>query len=459
MSVIIAGDRSGSGKTTLALAILAYMARRGDRVQAFKVGPDYIDPGFHSAIAKRPSRNLDPVLTSEDYVRQCFFRNCRNVEYALVEGVMGLFDGIVWNEQTDFASTAHIARLLGIPVVLTLDCRRLSGSIAAITCGFRDFDPQVRLAGVVLNQVGSDRHRELLSEALVATNVPILGTWHRNDEIGLRDRHLGLVPADEHPDLRSLCDRLSTLASDRFDWERLLPLLVVNQPTGEVPESKLSVEAGTPVRIGIARDRAFNFYYRDNLELLEMFGATLVFWSPLSDRQLPENLHGLYFGGGFPEVFAAKLASNCSVLGAVKQVVSAGIPTYSECGGLMYLCAEIVDLAGETWPMVGLLPTAATMSAQLILGYRQAIAQQNSILVRAGETLIGHEFHRSQLTAAPRSPLFSACGFSPKAVPMGEGWTLAHLHASYIHLHWGANPLFARRFVGQCRAFAKRNLL
>jgi cobyrinic acid a,c-diamide synthase len=351
--VVVAGERSGVGKTTVTLAILASLSRRQHQVQSFKVGPDYIDPMFHQHVTGRACRNLDPVLTSEAYVQQCFARHTQGVDYALVEGVMGLFDGATGKD--DWASTAHIARLLELPVLLVLDCSRLSRSVAAIAYGYRSFDPRAKLAGVVLNRVGSDRHLQLLKDALEPLQLPVLGILRRQDNITIPDRHLGLLPTAELSTLDTLIDHLATLGDTCFDWKRLLPLLKLKSSTAPPAPERASP---APLRLAVARDHAFSFYYQDNLDILAL-ETELVFWSPLSNSGLPEGVQGLYFGGGFPEVFAQQLAENRLALEAVRAALHAGMPTYAECGGLMYLSQQIVDFAGQSWSMVGAIPTTA----------------------------------------------------------------------------------------------------
>lgn len=463
MSLMIAGERSGVGKTTVTLALLAWLSRR-QQVQSFKVGPDYIDPMFHQRVTGRSCRNLDPFLTSEAYVQQCFAQHSQNAEFALVEGVMGLFDGAadtygkvsepedpldnLLTNPGDFASTAHVARLLDLPVLLVVDCSRLSFSVAAIVRGYRSFDPRIRLAGVVLNRVGSDRHLELLKAALEPDNVPILGVLRRQESITIPDRHLGLVPTAELPDFEGLVDRLIHLAETSFDWSRLLPLLRVEVPSPLPPDDRLESPPSPQyagVRIAIAHDPAFSFYYADNLDVLRELGAELLFWSPLQDSGLPEGTQGLYFGGGFPEMFAAQLAENGAARTAVRSAIQAGMPTYAECGGLMYLCRSLTTFEGEDFPMVGVLPTSAVMGSRLTLGYRRAIAQQQTPLVESGQVIWGHEFHRSRMTTEPEHPIFAI------APAMEEGWHLSHLHASYLHVHWGAQRSLPERFLSRAR--------
>ncbi|NHC33898.1 cobyrinate a,c-diamide synthase [Scytonema millei] len=530
MTLIIAGERSGVGKTTVTLALLSFLCRwQKLSVQSFKVGPDYIDPMFHLYVTGSPCRNLDPVLTSETYVQQCFIHHTQQSEYALVEGVMGLFDGIGSGEvksqkskvksqnyqlpttnyqppttnyqlPINFASTAHIARILDLPVVLVIDCSRLSGSVAAIAHGYRSFDPRVKIVGFVLNRVGSDRHLQLLQDALAPLDLPILGVLRRHDNITIPDRHLGLVPTAELPQLDLVIEQLATLAQTCFDWDKLMPLLKAGvgsresgvggkraegtggaegaegaeraknnrQPSTvncqlpttnyQLPNHQFRIpNSEFRIRLAVARDRAFNFYYQDNLDLLQQLGAELVFWSPLTDSELPENIHGLYFGGGFPEVFAQQLAANTGAIASVKTAILAGMPTYAECGGLMYLCDKIIDFEQNSWSMVGVIPTASVMGSRLTLGYRHCIALQDSPILQTGDTVWGHEFHRSSLSELPTPPLFQTQGLSTP--PVSEGWRLPHLHASYVHLHFGTRPDIPARFLQHCGSWrASRGL-
>ena len=518
MTIIIAGERSGVGKTTVTLALLSSLSRKSGQVQSFKVGPDYIDPMFHTAVTGYHCRNLDPVLTSEKYVKECFYRHIQSVDYALVEGVMGLFDGASGGD--DFASTAHIARLLELPVLLVLDCSRLSRSVAAIAHGYCSFDPRIKIVGLVLNKVGSDRHLQLLKDALEPLQLPILGILRREDNITIPDRHLGLVPTDELKQMNLLFDRLAELGDRCFDWEGLLNWMRVegkdvffngkgakdrkgflgrfgslsggvggcfpilegrsiwtqifglkldvipqmlrpytrfgNFNTYPTPYSPLPTpHSPLPIKIAVARDRAFSFYYQDNLDILRDLGAELVFWSPLSDSSLPADVQGLYFGGGFPEVFAEELAENMGAIEAVREAIIQGMPTYAECGGLMYLCEKIVDFEDKSWLMVGILPTIAIMGKRLTLGYRQATALQDSPILSVGKRVWGHEFHRSQLTVMAENPLFESGGYEERKEDIigTEGWQMYQVHASYIHLHWGSCPEIPARFLQHCQEF------
>ena len=471
MALIIAGDRSGTGKTTVTLALLASLRQKSQRIQTFKVGPDFIDPMFHREITGYPCYNLDPILTSETYVKNCYRKYSQNAEFSVIEGVMGLFDGIppsclpVTNFSStaatlNFASTAHIAQLLDLPILLVIDCSRLSGSISAIVHGYRTLAPQLKFAGVVLNRVASDRHEELLKEALKKINLPILGIIRRQQSITIPDRHLGLIPTEELSNLPSRFDHLAHLANTCFDWEKLIPLLAVaSSNIALLPPPPPIPKQVSNVRIGIAQDPAFSFYYPENLTQLQQLGAELIPWSPLGDNRLPENIQGLYFAGGFPEVFAAALSENEAARKAVNEAIRLGMPTYAECGGLMYLSQEIIDFENKSHPMVGILPTSAIMADKLTLGYRQATSISDRGLIEKGAIIRGHEFHRSQLTCPSTAPLFSLKSYSSQQQPISEGWQHWRLHASYLHLHFAGFPTIPQKFLQECIAFCKKDQL
>lgn len=488
MTLIIAGDRSGVGKTTITLAILAYLKKQAKSVQSFKVGPDYIDLMFHQYITGRAGRNLDTILTSEIYVQQSYQYFCQDVDYAVIEGVMGLFDGVTLTPtvQKDlslipdlqlspdlphFASTAHIALLLNQPVLLVLDCQKLSGSIGAIAHGFMTFHPQIKIAGIILNQVGSDRHLQLLKTALSPLNLPILGVFTRQTNISIPDRHLGLIPTDEISYLDQVIADLTLLAEHCFDWAKLLPLLQVDENTQGINNAinnhgshtsinlfTISPEPSNKILLGVAKDQAFNFYYQDNLDILKKLGAELIFFSPLHDEKLPANLQGLYFGGGFPEIFAEALSTNISMRQSIYNAILENIPTYAECGGLMYLTEAIIDFQANIWAMVGILPTKAVMGKRLKLGYRQILTKKDSCMIQAQTKLYGHEFHRSDLTITNTDSLYQICRVDQDLTNIdsmsGEGWQINNIHASYIHLHWGNQIDLPVKFLQYCQAYS-----
>jgi cobyrinic acid a,c-diamide synthase len=456
MAAVIAGERSGSGKTTITLALLAALRAQGRPVQSFKVGPDYIDPMFHAHVTGRPCYNLDMVLTSAEYVPRCFASHTQGVELAVVEGVMGLFDGAA--DPAGYGSTAQVARHLDLPVILVVNCQSMSQSVAALVQGYCRFDPQLQIAGLVLNRVGSDRHLEILTAALAPLQISILGVFRREDAISLPDRYLGLVPTAELLELRAIVDRLAVIGQQCFDWEKLLPLLQVSNNPTTTP-----TPLATRVKIGVAWDEAFSFYYAENLAILESLGAELCYWSPLRDQVLPA-VHGLYFGGGFPEMFAVQLAANKQIRAAVRSRILAGMPTYAECGGLMYLTESIINFEGCSYPMVGVLPTQARMGQRLTLGYRTAVAQVDTPLLLQGELVRGHEFHRSSLSLESSHPVFQMQRRVLTALPSAdnlegsypEGWHLPQLHASYLHLHWGNQRQLPARFIQQCLDYSVR---
>jgi len=324
-----------------------------------------------------------------------------------------------------------------------IDCSRLSGSVAAIVTGYAHFDPNLKIAGVILNRVGSDRHLELLKMALEPLNIPILGIFRRQEKIALRDRHLGLIPTGEVETFPEIQERIAAMAQASFDWERLLPLL--KAPQMNVAPLWDDIAPQSPVRIAIARDRAFNFYYQDNLDLLEHLGAELIPWSPLHDTTLPDNLDLLYFVGGFPEVFAEDLSHNRKVIQQLKSTLAKGLLTYAECGGLMYLSQSITDFEGVTWEMVGMLPATVIMAKRLTLGYRQARLCSSQSLLPPNTQLWGHEFHRSQLKTPSFSPLYQLQDLSHNQTQ--EGWKIGTIYASYLHLHWGNFPQFPQRLM------------
>jgi cobyrinic acid a,c-diamide synthase len=443
MAILLAAAASGSGKTTVTLALLAALRRRGLRIQPFKVGPDYIDPLFHTAVAGIPSRNLDPFLTDEDFVQRCFRYHCQDKDGAIVEGAMGLFDGrgsgsLPGGTEPSWASSAHVARLLGIPVVLVIDSSGMGTTAAALLYGLSHFDPRLAIAGVIFNRVASERHGQMLQQAAAAVGIPVLGQFPRREDLRLPSRYLGLVPVLELAGFSRWQEAWAELAEQHLDWDQLLPLIRSLPPAvGELWPGICPL--ATPVRVAVARDAAFNFYYADNLDLLRAWGAELLVYSPLEvGLWPPDPCDGLLLGGGFPELFAAALSEK------IAQQTPPPIhpPLYAECGGLMVLGKSLTDWDGKTYPMAGLLPITVDMGERLYLGYREAKVLRPTLLAPAGDCLRGHEFHRSRSSPPCPSPVY-AWG-SP---PQQEGWANERLHASYLHLHWGSRPDLAARLL------------
>ncbi|MEW6770515.1 MAG: cobyrinate a,c-diamide synthase [Bacillota bacterium] len=453
--VVVAGVSSGAGKTTVAVGLMAALAARGLRVQGFKTGPDYIDPGFHTAATGRPSRNLDTWMLSADAVREVFLRGCRGADVAVIEGVMGLFDGL--GPESQLGSTAHLAKLLHAPVILVMDVRGMGTSAAAVVLGFKNLDPAVNLAGVIITFTGSERHAALVREAVEEkTGVPVLGALKRDSGLGLPERHLGLVPVYETAAVRERIGLIAAAVAGGVNLDAVLR--VAEAPP--VPEPAGTVFPTDPVpprvRIAVARDAAFSFYYPENLELLEAFGAELAFFSPLADRKLPPGTAGLYLGGGFPEVFAEELAANASLRREVEAAVAAGMPTVAECGGLIYLC-ETIECNGAAYAMAGVLPARVVLTRRLQrLGYAEAEALEESCLCRRGETLRGHVFHYSRLDwRGVRPPAAYRLRFGSGAV-QEDGAVCKNLVAAYLHLHFLNRPETAKRFVDFCSGYAGR---
>jgi len=436
--LIIAGTHSGCGKTTVTLGIMAALRQRGFSVRPFKCGPDFIDPSLHLLAAGQVSRNLDLRMCGPNWVRHCFATHTQaeadRPAVAIVEGVMGLFDG-------GCGSAAALAVLLGLPVLLVLDVASAAESAAAMLKGFEELDPRVRVAGVIFNQVAGSKHLQLVSEAVRQhCRAAIIGSLPCENGISLPSRHLGLHMGSEVALDRS---RLIQLIEQHLDMTRLLQLASAAQLPSPLPPVVLP-EPLTKVRLGVAMDEAFCFYYQDNLDLLAATGAELVFFSPLRDKALPEQVDGLYFGGGYPELYAEQLAANQSLRAQVLAFSCAGRPVYGECGGFMYLCAAIADSEGRTQPMVGVYPVTAHMSQQLQrLGYSRVKLREDSLFGPAGSLLYGHEFHFSDITPMSAEVRRIYTLDDNRA----EGYLINRTLAGYVHLHWGRNPEAAQCFV------------
>jgi cobyrinic acid a,c-diamide synthase len=432
-AIVIAAPSSGSGKTVVATGLMAALRRAGHRVAPFKVGPDYIDPGYHTLAAGRPGRNLDPVLVGEDLVGPLFAHGSAGADLAVVEGVMGLFDGKVGAD--GFGSTAHVAELLGAPVVLVVDTRGHSSSIAALLHGFRTWRPGVRLAGVILNQVGSDRHETVLRDACEDVGLDVLGVLRRNAAVEVPSRHLGLVTAAEHgPAAVRAVDAMADLVADGADLAAIVRLA---QSRGDFPawEPDITPVPGRPV-VAVAGGPAFTFGYAEHVELLRAAGAEVAVVDPLRDTALPEGTAGIVLPGGFPEQYAAELSANTALRTAV---AAARVPVHAECAGMLYLTRSL-----DGHPMCGVLPAEATMTTRLTVGYRDVVAPHDSVLHVAGTRLAGHEFHRTTVTPAHgEQPAWRWRGGA-------DGFAGPRLHASYVHTHPAASPASVTRFVSRC---------
>ncbi|WP_406448762.1 cobyrinate a,c-diamide synthase [Streptomyces sp. NBC_00876] len=489
--LVIAAPSSGSGKTTVATGLMAAFAGRGLAVSGHKVGPDYIDPGYHTLATGRPGRNLDAYMCGPELIAPLFAHGAQRCDLAVVEGVMGLYDGA--SGQGELASTAQVAKLLRAPVVLVVDASSQSRSVAALVHGFASWDTQVRIGGVILNKVGSDRHEALLREALDESGVPVLGVLRRAEQVAVPSRHLGLVPVAERRgdavgavaamrgQVVAGCDLDAVLALARSAppvpgavWSAAeavgacggpVPLpapsrnrgLRPRTPAPQTPEGLESTPEGmdraleglegTPARpevvVAVASGAAFTFSYAEHSELLTAAGATVVPFDPLRDEALPEGTRGLVIGGGFPEVYASELSANEPLRKAVAELALSGAPVAAECAGLLYLARSLDGL-----PMCGVLDAGARMSERLTLGYRDAVAVSDSVLAATGTRMRGHEFHRTVLE--PGAGEAPAWGMHQPERRV-EGFVQQGVHASYLHTHWASAPGTARRFVERCK--------
>ncbi|MFG3172998.1 cobyrinate a,c-diamide synthase [Streptomyces sp. NPDC048200] len=462
--LVVAAPSSGSGKTTVATGLMAAFAARGLAVSPHKVGPDYIDPGYHALATGRVGRNLDSYLCGTELVGPLFAHGARGCDLAVVEGVMGLYDGAAG--EGELASTAQVAKLLRAPVVLVVDASSQSRSVAALVHGFASWDPEVRVAGVILNKVGSDRHEAMLREALDASGVPVLGALRRAPQVGTPSRHLGLVPVAERraeaveavaalaAQVGAGCDLDALFALARgagalpgAAWdaaEAVVPSAAAQRtaPDGTARPSTPPAASGGVRRVAVAGGPAFTFSYAEHAELLTAAGAEVVVFDPLRDERLPEGTGGLVIGGGFPEVYAPELSANEPLRKAVAELAFAGAPVAAECAGLLYLAREL-----DGQPMCGVVDATARMHERLTLGYRDAVAVSDSVLAAAGTRMRGHEFHRTVVEpGAGPAPAWGVRAPERRV----EGFVQSGVHASYLHTHWVSEPGVARRFVERC---------
>ncbi|MDE9365234.1 cobyrinate a,c-diamide synthase [Luteipulveratus sp. YIM 133132] len=445
--LVVAAPASGHGKTTVATGLMAALRGRGLAVAGHKIGPDYIDPGYHALATGRPGRNLDPQLVGEERIVPLLLNGARDADVAVVEGVMGLYDGATGRR--GFASTAHVAGLIGAPVVLVVDASHAARSVAAVVHGLATFEPGVAVAGVILNKVGSPRHTQEIRDALADRGFPLIGVLPRDAGVVAPSRHLGLVPVAEQPSAAATIDRLAGRVAEHVDLDAVLRIAATAPDLDAEPwdaSAQVAPVAGAPVAgapvVAVAAGRAFTFRYAETDELLRAAGARVVEFDPLTDDALPDGTRGIYLGGGFPETHAAELAANEPMLRAVRTAVAAGVPVVAECAGLLYLCESL-----DGTPMVGAVPATARMTTRLTLGYRHATTSGDEGVV------VGHEFHRTTVSErAGAEPAWLLDG-SPEGFaldPAGVGRPT--VHASYLHTHWAGHPSTAEQFVAAAAA-------
>jgi cobyrinic acid a,c-diamide synthase len=433
---VVAAPASGHGKTTVATGLMAALAARGLTVSGHKVGPDFIDPGYHALATGRPGRNLDPFLLGEHRVVPLLLHGARSADVAVIEGVMGLYDGRLGTAGE--ASTAHVAALTASPVLLVVDISHASRTHAAVIAGLAAFDDSVRIAGVILNKARTARHADEVREALAPTGIPVLGVLPRDEGVQTPSRHLGLVPAAERTESAGAIARMAGLVAAHVDLEAVLRLAGSAAPlhgTAWDPTREVQSPARGRAVVAMAGGRAFTFRYAETEELLRAAGCDVVEFDPLVDPALPSGTAGIYLGGGFPEVHAAELAENRSLIAELRAAVTAGVPTVAECAGLLYLCRTLDGIS-----LVGAVPADAVMTTQLTLGYRTATSPADSLLAEAGTQVTGHEFHRTKV-----SPSEGRAAWTLPAGP--EGFATPTLHAAYLHTHWAGHPALAQRFA------------
>lgn len=449
--LLIAAPHSGSGKTTIVCGLLAALKKRGLDVSPFKIGPDYIDTGWHATACGRAASNLDTWLMTPALMKSMFFERAASTGISVVEGVMGLYDG----GRGGVSSTAEIAKLLKIPVVLVIDAKSMGESAAALALGFRQYDSEVDIRGVILNRLGSETHRQMICEAMDKIGVPVLGALFRDEGLRLPERHLGLQPTQENSDAEAVIKRMGEAAESSLDVDALIKI------AESAPYANIECLKRAPlstikphIKIGVARDEAFSFYYPESLAVLEEMGAEIVYFSPLRDSALPQ-VSGLIFGGGFPEVFAEQLSANLSMRAAVRRAAEAGMPIYAECGGYMYLTGELIDFDNKAHAMAGVIPHKTMMNKKMqMVGYVEAEALHDTALCSAGSVIRGHEFHFSStlITGAQDNPAFLFRRNRTNAVYTG-GYASGSVLASYLHVHFAGAADAAATFLRKCGEF------
>lgn len=449
---IIGGTHSGCGKTTATLGLIGALQKRGLSVSPWKSGPDYIDPGFHSKAAGKICRNLDSMLLSDQSVREIYDRNCQGI--SLVEGVMGLFDGA--GPLDERGSAAHLSKLLQLPVILVIDAKAMARSAAAIAWGFSQFDEDVKIAGFIMNRVGSERHFDILKESIeTKTGIPVLGYLPKDGRMSIPERHLGLVNDLDKDRWDTLFSSIVENVESYIDIGRILQIASGTTPRGKIKPILFSPSSRRKpfVKIAVARDSAFQFYYEDNLDLLKHLGAEIFFFSPLEDRSIPEGISAIYFGGGYPELFARKLSENGSLRNQLRALSEKGMPIYGECGGFMYLTEGIIDKEGTFFPMAGILPGRAKMGKKLrSLGYCRTELKEDTILGVKGTKAMGHVFHWAELVHVDDGE-DRAFTVSKGEKVLEEGFCRDNVLGSWVHHHFASNIKMASAFIDGARKY------
>jgi cobyrinic acid a,c-diamide synthase len=445
--LVLAGTGSGVGKTTVTIGLMAALKKKGYTVQGFKCGPDYIDPTYHTAVTGRPSRNIDSWMLNHELVKEIVGNGSKGADISIIEGVMGFFDG---KDPTNNAgTTAEISMITKSPVILIVNCASMARSAAAIVKGFQEFERETNIVGVIANRVGSEGHFKIVKTAVEQEcGIPVVGYLKRDEELTIPERHLGLIPSVERGELNPFFEKLADNVLETVDVEALYKLS--KAPRLEITESQLTKKAEQTVRIAVARDAAFNFYYEENFEMLTAYGAEMVPFSPLAGEKLPANVDGLYIGGGFPEEFAAELADQTEVKQSIKTAVASGLPTLAECGGFMFLTEGIQTTDNRVYEMVGLIPGTVKMQTKLAaLGYREITGAEGNFLLNGDLQAKGHEFHYS--TFHPSTEIIPAYSIKGMRGTKQEGYLAGNLIAGYTHFHFGSCPKMVENWIIKCK--------
>jgi len=453
---MIAGTNSGVGKTTVTLGIMSALVQKGINVQGFKAGPDYIDPSHHTFVTGNASRNLDTWMMGENACRELFARSVINAEISVIEGVMGLYDGSI--DSSGHGSSAHLAKVLNTPVILVVNAKGVAQSAGAVVMGFREFDKEINLAGIIINNVASQNHYDIIKKAIEEScSVTVLGYLKKESDITIPERHLGLIPSEERKINSALYDKLGQMVLETIDIDRLL---ATAGSAGNFPDYNKSIftdrNDSLNVTLAVARDNAFCFYYQDDIDLFEALGAKIIEFSPLADKSLPVGIDGVFMGGGFPELFADRLSKNESMINSILDAHKQGTVIYGECGGMMYLIEKLIDCEGRSFKMSGVLNGTTRMEKRRQgLGYVIVDATYDSVICNNGDTFRAHEFHWSKLQDVPDNTIFAYNTKKSNGKRTGvDGICKSNVLASYTHIHFSSNPELA---VNILSSMAKRS--
>lgn len=451
--IMFAATTSGTGKTTISSGVMRAFTKRGYKVQPFKVGPDYIDTEYHSIASGNKSRNLDEFMLPEEEIKFLFNRASKSADISIIEGVMGLYDGL--GSGFDYCSSSSMSKIIDCPVILIIDGKSMAASAAALVLGFKNLDPKVRIAGVIANNVSTKSHFDIIKKSVEEnTQIPVIGRIPKDPEFSLSSRHLGLTPSVEVDDLDKKMDYIAQVIEENINLDLLLEIAETG-PVAYDETRRMNVKDITDLRLALAFDKAFNFYYKDSLELLEEMGVKLVEFSPLKDKKLPENIQGIFLGGGFPEVFAKQLSENKEMLEQIKSLADDGIPLYAECGGLMYLGESLQDLEGNELKMTGIFDGKSQMGKKLQrFGYCQGTAEDDSVISEKGSMVRGHEFHYSDFESDEEAIYQMNKNLTDGTVKSWRGgYKKNNVLGTYLHTHFAGDYNLALHFISKMEEY------